>query len=221
MPANASANTPGTPAATRSQGIALVLCAPSGTGKSTLVKLLLQECGNLTFSVSCTTRAPREGEQNGVHYHFISQEEFLRRRDSGDMLEWAEVHGNYYGTSKTVVQDVLDKGTDLILDIDVQGAMQVREKIPGACLVFILPPSRQELEQRLTGRGTDAPEVIAKRLANAWGELEKAPGFDYLVVNDDLENAKKRLKAILTAERSHAARNAEFLHTYLQAWQAS
>ncbi len=176
-----------------------VLCAPSGTGKSTLVHRLMEEFPNLRFSVSCTTREPRTGEVDGKDYHFITRNEFLAMRNTGKFVEWAEVHGNFYGTPMDEVHKKLNAGFDLLFDIDVQGARQIRQRMPHGCYVFLLPPSRQALLQRLANRGTDDAKTIEKRLENARKELEAAPDFNYLIVNDDLEIAYAQLRAVYLA----------------------
>ncbi|MFI3271513.1 MAG: guanylate kinase [Pseudomonadota bacterium] len=180
-------------------GVVLVLCAPSGTGKTTLTKRLLEEFPDFAFSISCTTRGPRTGEVDGRDYHFISVEEFLRRRDAGFFAEWAEVHGNYYGTPLEATRAMLAAGKDVLFDIDVQGARQVRETMPQATFVFILPPSMEELERRLRSRGTDDDATIMKRLRNAGKELRNADFFDAFIMNDDIDTAYAALKATFVA----------------------
>ena len=182
------------------RGVALVISAPSGAGKSTLTKRLTAAFPALSFSVSCTTRPPREGEKDGRDYHFLDRDTFIARRDAGGFAEWAQVHGNFYGTPRDEVVDNLNQGRDTIFEIDVQGAAQLRQSLPGACLVFILPPSRAELRRRLEGRGTDAPEVIERRLANALGEMDQAHLFDYWIVNDDLDQAFDLLRSVYLAQ---------------------
>jgi len=183
-------------------GLLFVVCAPSGAGKSTLLAALCREFPELSFSVSATTRAPRPGEVDGRDYHFMSVEEFSRLRDTGHFAEWAKVHGNFYGTPMRPVVDQLASGKDVLFDIDVAGADQLRQVFSDGAYVFILPPSRDELARRLSGRGTETPETLARRLANAAGEIAQAARFDYLVVNDDLETAIDRLRAVYLAERS-------------------
>ncbi len=182
------------------QGVALVISAPSGAGKSTLTQRLTAEFPALSFSVSCTTRPPREGEVDGRDYHFLDRDAFIARREAGGFAEWAEVHGNFYGTPKGEVVDTLGQGVDTIFEIDVQGAAQLRQSLPGACMVFVLPPSRAELRRRLVGRGTDAPEIIERRLTNSLGEMEQAHLFDYWIVNDDLDKAYDLLRAVYLAQ---------------------
>lgn len=183
-------------------GLLFVVCAPSGAGKSTLLSALCREFPELSFSVSATTRTPRPGEVDGRDYHFMSVEEFSRLRDTGHFAEWAKVHGNFYGTPMRPVVDQLASGKDVLFDIDVAGADQLRQVFSDGAYVFILPPSRDELARRLSGRGTETSETLARRLANAAGEIAQAARFDYLVVNDDLETALDRLRAVYLAERS-------------------
>jgi guanylate kinase len=183
-------------------GLVLVICAPSGTGKSTLVRRLVEEYPRFAFSVSCTTRAPRGQERDGVDYHFLSKDDFLSMRDKGEFAEWAEVHGNYYGTPLVPLRQELDQGRDVLFDIDVQGAMQLKRSFPDGLYVFLLPPSRTELERRLRGRGTDAEEAIRRRLAGAAKEMHAAPEFDHWIVNDDLDRAYEKLRAVYLAGRS-------------------
>lgn len=202
-------------------GLCLVLSAPSGAGKSTLVGRLRAEFPGFAYSISCTTRDPRPGEENGVHYHFLTRKEFLSRRDAGYFAEWAEVHGNLYGTPKAPVEALLKAGKDVLFDIDVQGAMQLKEFFPQALYVFILPPSREVLESRLRGRGTDAPEVIEKRMTNALGELKMAGHFDYLIVNDDLEEAADELRAVYVAGRARSVSRPGLVSGLLAQWERS
>lgn len=184
------------------RGVVLVICAPSGTGKSTLVQRLVAEFPGFSFSVSCTTRAPRGQEREGVDYHFLSQEDFLSRRERGEFAEWAEVHGNFYGTPLAPVQEKLRQGVDVLFDIDVQGAMQLKESFPDGLYVFLFPPSREELERRLRGRGTDAEDAVLRRLAGAAREMGMAPRFDHWIVNQDLDTAYDELRAVYLAGRS-------------------
>ena len=175
----------------------LVLSAPSGAGKSTLVRELRRRNHDLAFSVSATTRAPRPGEVDGEAYHFVGHDEFLRMRDAGELLEWAPVHGHFYGTPASELRKAQAAGKHLLLDIDVQGARQVRERVGDAVLVFILPPSGAALVQRLAGRGTESAEVLERRLRNAEAEIHAATEFDYVVVNDRLRVAVDELEAVL------------------------
>lgn len=176
------------------QGVPLILCAPSGAGKSTLAKKLCAEFG-LSFSVSCTTRPPREGEIDGVHYHFIGKEDFEEKVRQNEFAEWAQVHGNYYGTPLKPVLAELAKGNDMLFDIDIQGAAQLALTLPRARFVFVFPPSMEVLRSRLEKRGTDSMEVIEKRIKNAAGEMERSHWFEAWIVNDDLEKAYDELRA--------------------------
>ena len=170
-------------------GIALVLCAPSGSGKTTLSRRLLAEFPSFAFSVSCTTRAPRPGEVDGKDYAFMTDEQFQTLRKQGHFAEWAEVHGHFYGTPLHATLETLASGRDLLFDIDVQGAAQLKSTLSQAYFIFILPPSKAVLEERLRGRGSETEETLAQRLANARGEILEAPWFDALIINDSLEEA--------------------------------
>lgn len=183
------------------QGTLFVVAAPSGAGKSTLVNALLERENAISLSVSHTTRPPRVGEQYGRHYYFVDRTEFEREIVEGIFLEYAEVHGNLYGTSRTRVQELLGQGRDVLLEIDWQGAEQIRRSKPDCVSVFILPPSRVELERRLRGRGSDAAEVIERRLRNSRSEIAHAHEFDYILVNDVFEQALADLQAIVRAVR--------------------
>ncbi|MEO8809234.1 MAG: guanylate kinase [Rhodanobacter sp.] len=187
------------------EGTLFVVAAPSGAGKSTLVNALLGTEPGISLSVSHTTRPPRAGEQSGQHYHFVERARFERDVVDGVFLEHAEVHGNLYGTSRTTVQQLLVHGRDVLLEIDWQGAEQIRRSKPDCVSVFILPPSRAELERRLRGRGSDAPEVIERRLRNSRGEIAHAHEFDYILVNDDFEKALADLQSIVRAVRLRSA----------------
>ena len=186
-------------------GTLFVVAAPSGAGKSTLVNALLEREPAISLSVSHTTRPPRPGELYGRHYYFVDRAEFEREIASGIFLEHAEVHGNLYGTSRDKVQGLLAQGRDVLLEIDWQGAAQIRRSKPDCVSVFILPPSRAELERRLRGRGSDAPEVIERRLANSRGEIAHAHEFDYILVNDRFEEALDTLQAIVREVRRRGA----------------
>ena len=183
------------------KGILFIISAPSGAGKSSLCRELLDIFPELRHSVSLTTRAARPGEVDGRDYHFVSREEFLRMIAAGEFAEWAEVHGNLYGTSLKTLQKSRDEGIDLILDIDCQGAAQFKENQVDGVTIFILPPSYNELRSRLEGRGSDSPEVIEQRLLNAVDEIAQAGCYDYIVVNDVFSRAVDELKSIIVAER--------------------
>jgi guanylate kinase len=178
-----------------------IISAPSGSGKSTLVNRLMASDKNLVFSVSYTTRDPRGTEVDGQQYHFISREEFERRIANDEFLEHATVFGNYYGTHQSVLEQGLAEGKDVVLDIDVQGARQLNEKIPDAASIFILAPSRDELAKRLRARSEDSEEVIQRRLAGAAQEILDYRRYEYVLVNDDVDQASGQLKAIVEAER--------------------
>ncbi len=198
---------PSTPALPPRRGVALVVSGPSGAGKSTVCRLLLAGRPAMRFSVSCTTRAPRGAEQDGVDYHFLSRAEFAAKAAGGEFLEHAEVHGNFYGTLRAEVEPFLHQGGDVLLDIDVQGARQVRQNAGASgiggqyAFVFLAPPSLAELERRLRGRQTDSEEVILRRLANARRELAAWREYDYLVINDTVERAAAEMTAVLDARR--------------------
>jgi len=182
-----------------------VVAAPSGAGKTTLVRLLLEAEPAVQLSISFTTRQPRPGEQNGREYHFVDTAVFKAMIERNEFLEWAEVHGNFYGTSKKWISDQLTADADVLLEIDWQGAQQVRKLFPAAIGVFILPPSMEELERRLTGRGTDAADVIARRLAAAQAEMRHVGEFDYVIINNQLEEALLDLRAVVRASRLQCA----------------
>ncbi|PWF42670.1 guanylate kinase [Massilia glaciei] len=193
-------------------GSLFVVAAPSGAGKSTLVNALLAREPGIKLSISTTTRAPRPGEQDGREYHFTTVEDFTARTAAGEYLEWAEVHGNYYGTSRLVVEQQMKLGTDILLEIDWQGAHQVRRQFPDMAGIFIVPPSIAALEERLYKRGQDEPHVITKRLLAAGGEIAHAREFDYVIINEEFDVALDEMRAIVTATRcrfaQQAARNA-------------
>jgi guanylate kinase len=193
-------------------GSLFMVVAPSGAGKSTLVNALLQQEPSIKLSVSYTTRRPRPGETDGREYHFISIEAFTKRRDSGEFLESAEVHGNFYGTSRKQIMEHMQAGIDVLLEIDWQGAQQVKRQFPQAVGIFILPPSIAALEDRLKKRGQDEPPVIMRRMLAAGGEIAHAPEFEYVIINQEFAAALSQLSAIVNATRcrfaQQAARNA-------------
>jgi len=189
-------------------GNLLMVVAPSGAGKSTLVNALLAQESTIKLSISYTTRAPRPGEQHGREYYFISTADFLKRRATGEFLESAEVHGNFYGTSRLSIAEQIRTGTDVLLEIDWQGAQQVKRQFPAAVGVFILPPSIGALEERLTKRGQDEPQVITRRILAAGGEIAHAPEFEYVIINQDFATALSELAAIVKATRCRFAQQA-------------
>jgi len=184
------------------KGRLFVITAPSGAGKTSLIDALMKDDPSLKLSISYTTRAPRPGEKNGVDYHFVDDATFVAMRGRGEFLESAEVHGYRYGTSKKVITEALKRGEDLILEIDWQGARQVRAIYPGCVGIFILPPSIEELERRMRSRGQDAEAVIRRRLDNARGEMDHAGEFNYAIINKDFDTALRDLSRIIAAERN-------------------
>lgn len=204
--------------ATRSRGSIIVVSAPSGSGKTTLIKRLLAAIPGLKFSVSFTTRPARHGEKEGRDYFFVTRREFERMVEAGEFVEWAEVVGQFYGTARKQLRAAEDAGEDILLDIDVQGHRQVREKLPEAVSIFILPPSFPELERRLRRRRSDAPEVIERRLANARREIAHWREYDYLVVNNKLRSATRALRAVVESAKVRAqvqqARAQEITQTF-------
>ncbi len=182
-------------------GALFIVSAPSGAGKTSLVSALLGTDPHVKKSVSYTTRGPRIGEEDGIHYHFATVEEFEHMRARGDFLETARVHGNHYGTSRRTVETECAAGLDVLLEIDWQGAAQIRKLEPGAVAIFILPPSMAALEERLRGRGQDSLEVIARRVAAARGEMAHVGEFDYVIINDDFDRAAQDFISIIRAER--------------------
>lgn len=201
-------------------GLLLVVSAPSGTGKSTLIRRLCAEFPHLAFSISFTTRSPRPGEINGREYHFVSQAEFAALRDQNVFAEWAEVHGHFYGTSRPAVENMLAQGRDVLFDIDVQGARQLRKAFPQGAYVFLLPPSRAALEARLRGRGTEDGDALAKRLGNAKKEIQQADFFDFQIVNDDLQQAYQSLQAVYLTQRLRSDCNPNLSQTIMATWDA-
>ena len=196
------------------RGLLIVISGPSGVGKGTVRKALFDmPKHNLTYSVSMTTRKMRPGEKNGVDYYFVSKEEFEQRIEDGKFLEHAEFVGNYYGTPLDKVNEQLDAGKEVVLEIEVEGALQVKKKVPDCVMIFIVPPSKQDLYNRLTSRGTEPIEIINERREKANREFKKAKYYDYIVVNDEVSNAADRILAIIRAEHAKTARS---IHKYME-----
>ena len=192
------------------KGVLTVVSGFSGSGKGTIMKALLKKYDNYALSISATTRSPREGERNGREYFFKTKEEFQRLIEEDQLIEYAQYVENYYGTPREYVERCLDDGKDVILEIEVQGARKVKEKIPEAVLIFVTPPSAEELRARLVGRGTESMEVIESRLSRANEEAVVMPDYDYLLVNDDLEQCVEAMHGIIQAERCKMRRNETF-----------
>lgn len=205
----------GEASAAAARGMLVVVSSPSGGGKGTLIRRALKTVPNLGYSISFTTRLPREGEMDGRDYHFVSVEEFQKMIDAGGFLEWAHVHGKLYGTGRSQVAREVAEGRDIILEIDTQGAKSVREIVDDAVSVFILPPSYEVLRERLVGRGSEQPDELALRLSNARGEVEQYREFDYVVINDDADRAAAQLASIIYAERARRERQERVARTVL------
>lgn len=188
------------------RGVLIVISGPSGAGKGTICKSLLEKQDNLFLSVSATTRAPRQGEVNGVNYYFVTKEQFFKKVDEGDFLEWAEVHGNYYGTPKSAVNEMLSSGKNVILEIDIQGALKVKENCDDGVFIFILPPSMEELKHRLITRGSETPESLVTRFNAAYQEINFISKYNYGVINDKVELAVEKIQMILEAEKCRVDR---------------
>lgn len=190
----------------KTRGLLIVLSGPSGVGKGTVCSYLRREHPELTYSISATTREMRPGEVDGVNYFFLSREDFIERKEKGDFLEWAEVYGNFYGTPQAAVEEYLDQGKDVILEIDIQGAMKVKEIFPDGVFVFLLPPSKDELERRIKGRAADTAETIQHRLSCVDEELASIASYQYVVVNGLVGGAAEQIKAIIKAEKCRVSR---------------
>ncbi len=188
-------------------GLLVVISGPSGSGKGTICKRLIEVMDNIKVSVSATTRKPRVGEVEGINYFFIDEEKFIQKINNDEFLEYASVYGNYYGTPKKEVLNELENGKDIILEIDIQGALNVKKNYPKGVFIFILPPSIKELKNRIEGRGTDSNEVILRRMECVYEELNYAFQYDYVVLNDEVEAAVEKIKEIISAEKNKAIRN--------------
>ena len=200
------------------KGLLILISGPSGTGKGTVCDLLRKNHPEISYSISATTRQPRPGEQDGVNYYFYDKEKFRQMIDAGELLEWAEVYGNYYGTPKQKVLDRLNAGEDILLEIDTQGALNVMKAMPEGLFIFLLPPSLEELANRLKGRGTETEESLQRRLGAAVDEIKIAHNDRYVVVNDEVEAAEKAIAGIIEAEHHRTDLNEELL-AGLQQWK--
>jgi len=191
------------------KGLLIVISGASGTGKGTVCKKILEDLPSVAYSISATTRKPRDGEVDGREYYFLSVDEFKRWIAEEKFLEFAEVHGNFYGTPLNKITERLNRGEDILLEIDVQGALNVKKKFPEGIYIFMLPPSLAELKRRIEGRGSETPETLARRMKNAAAEIQIGHEYDYAVVNDTVDAATEKIKAILVAERCKVSRNAK------------
>jgi guanylate kinase len=201
------------------KGNLIIVSAPSGAGKSSLVNHALKSVERVCYSISFTTRQPRGSEQNGTDYHFVSRDEFIRMRDANEFLECAEVHGFFYGTQRSATERLISEGFDVLLDVDVQGAAQIVKQMPDAVTVFVLPPSRQALEERLRKRNVNSEEDLERRLHNATREVSRCEEFEYLIVNDDLEKACAALEMIIKAERFSRNRQKDIAKIIISTFQ--
>lgn len=190
----------------KQNGLLVVISGPSGVGKGTVCNILFERKQNICSSISVTTRSPRSGEQEGVHYYFLTRQEFFEKRANGDFLEWAEVYGNFYGTLRSEVDRLINDGKNVILEIDTQGALQIKRECPWAISVFLLPPKLDELKRRITSRGTESQQVIELRLAKAESEIALANQYDYQVVNDDAQQAAEKILQIIIQETAKLAK---------------
>jgi guanylate kinase len=193
------------------EGLVIVISGPSGAGKGTICKEIVKRKKDLIISVSATTRSPRKNEIEGKNYYFYTEETFKEKIEKNDFLEYAKVYGNYYGTPKSKVIEEIKKGKNVILEIDIQGALQIKESYPKGIFIFVMPPSMEELKNRITSRGTDSREVILKRMECAYHELNYAFKYDYVIINDDLEEAVKVVDSILIAENHKAVRKKDII----------
>ena len=198
------------------KGILMVVSGFSGAGKGTLMKELVRTYENYALSVSMTTRSPRPGEEEGKEYFFVSEEEFKEKLEQDGLIEYANYCGNYYGTPREYVERQLEKGKDVILEIEIQGALKIKEKFPTALLIFVMPPDAAELKKRLEGRGTESPEVIAQRICRAREEAVGIEEYDFLIINDRLEECVKEMHVLIQAAHSTPARKTELIHTMRQ-----
>ncbi|KRQ86920.1 Guanylate kinase [Caloramator mitchellensis] len=190
----------------QNKGLLIVISGPSGAGKGTICKALLEKNKDIKISVSCTTRMPRDGEIDGVNYYFINKEKFAEMIEKNDFLEYATVYGNYYGTPRSYVEEEINKGNDIILEIDIQGALMVKERYPEGVFIFILPPSMEELKNRIIKRGSETEESFNKRFSAAYDEIKYMSKYDYAVVNDVVEDAVRKVESIIVAEKCRCNR---------------
>ena len=195
----------------KNKGVLTIISGFSGVGKGTLVKMLLEKYDNYALSISATTREPRVGEQDGVNYFFITKDEFEKKIDNKELLEYAQYVGNYYGTPRRYVEEQLNNGKDVLLEIEIQGAMQIKEIMPDAMTIFVMPPDAKTLKERLVGRGTESMEVIDERLKRAVVESQGIEKYDNILVNDDLEESVKELHSIIRASHNSSFRNIDFI----------
>ncbi len=200
----------------KKSGMLLVISGPSGTGKGTVCDLLRQRRSDLDYSISATTRSPRDGEIDGVNYFFLTREEFQRRIDDGNFLEWAEIYGNFYGTPKDKVLEQLNRGKNILLEIDVQGAMKVQKNYPDGVFVFLLPPSMDELKRRIVGRNSEDEDSLQKRLSTAKSEFEIGKNYEYVVVNDEVETAVEKIESIIDVENLRVEKNLDLFDKLIE-----
>jgi len=193
-----------------------VFSAPSGTGKSTIAEALMERFDRLAYSISHTSRLPRGNEQDGIDYHFVTERNFREMIERNAFLEWAEVHGHLYGTALDTIKAQMSAGSDILMDVDVQGGRNVKKQFPDSTLIFLLPPSLEILKQRLTARGTDDPEVIEKRMAQASEEIRQCSWYDYIVINDDLEKAVFEAQSIIVSARCRRACRMDWVNTHFE-----